>query len=218
MTNEDKAKSILKEVRGPLCDDCLTEKAHFSKRQTANAICRDLNNKSQIKRLRGLCSECKKFKIVNEYIEGRPSELAVDFQKKEKMKQAYRAWYWEGNIQSVLVNCLVKAGYTIRSVADTAARSQGKDIVTVDPDGRELWITVKGYPEKSSHTQARHWFSGALMSLILYRDENTSVSLGLALPNGFATYLNLTPRVEWLRRSMPFTIYWVSEVGEIRVE
>jgi len=28
MTNEDKAKSVLKEVRGPLCDDCLTEKAH----------------------------------------------------------------------------------------------------------------------------------------------------------------------------------------------
>lgn len=218
VTNEQKAFDVLNQARDTLCDDCLAEKARFTQRQTANSICRDLGKRSQIKRTRGICSVCKKFKIVNEYLKGKPSEVTKTFHEKEKIEQVYRPWYWEGNIQSVLVNCLVKAGYTIRSVADTAARSQGKDIVAVDSDGRELWITVKGYPEKSSHTQARHWFSDALMNLILYRDENSSVNLALALPSGFATYMNLATRIDWFRRALPLTIYWISENLQVRSE
>jgi len=218
MTNEEKALRVLNQVGGPICDDCLVLAARFSQRQTANSICRALNYRGLIKRTRSLCSACRKFKIVNEYLNDKPSESIEAQIGKEKIEQAIRPWYWEGNVQSVLVNWLVSHGHRIRAVADTIARSQGKDIVAVDSDGRELWVSVKGYPEKSAHIQARHWLSDALMSLTLYRDENSSVKLGLALPDSFATYLNLAPRLEWLRRAMPFTIYWVSDERQIRVE
>lgn len=218
MTNEEKALNVLKEAAGPFCDDCLALEACFSRRQTANSICRDLHNRGQIKRTNGNCHTCRKFKIVNEYLTDKTSRLFEKALKKEKLEQDFRPWYWEGNIQSVLVNWLVKQGYIIRAVSDTSARAQGKDIVAEDSEGKELWVTAKGYPEKSSNVQARHWFSDALMSLALYRDENSYVQLGLALPDDFATYLNLAPRIEWLRSAMPFNIYWISEEGKIRVE
>ena len=218
MTNEEKALNILKEAAGPFCDDCLALEARFSRRQTANSICRDLHNRGQIKRTNGSCHTCRKYKIVNEYLTDRATRIVETTMKEEKLEPDFHPWYWEGNIQSVLVSWLVRQGYTIRKVSDTAARAQGKDIIAVDSSEKEHWISVKGYPEKSSNVQARHWFSDALMSLTLYRDENSSVNLGLALPDGFATYLNLAPRIEWLRRAMPFTVYWVSEEGQVRAE
>lgn len=218
MTNEEKSLNILKKAGGPFCDDCLALEACFSRRQTANSICRDLHNRGQIKRTNGNCHACRKYKIVNEYLTDKTSRLFEKALKKEKLEPDFRPWYWEGNIQSVLVSWLVRQGYTIRKVSDTAARTQGKDIIAVDSSDKEHWISVKGYPERSPNVQARHWFSDALMSLTLYRDEDSSVNLGLALPDGFATYINLAPRIEWLRRAMPFTIYWVSEGGHVRVE
>jgi hypothetical protein len=109
-------------------------------------------------------------------------------------------------------------GYSILAVADTAARSPGKDIVAVAPDGRELWVSVKGYREKSPNMQARHSFAEALLDLVLYRGENPQVDLAVALPDGFRTYLGLAPRVNWLRCKMPFRIYWVAESGKVRSE
>lgn len=218
MTNEQKLLNVLNQAGGPLCDDCVAIAARFSQRQTANSICRNLDNRGQIKRVRGKCFACSKFKIVNESMKGKHSEIQTEIPKSKEIDSAYPPWYWEGNVQSVLVNWLVSRGYRIRVVADTIARSQGKDIIAVDPDGIELWVTVKGYPEKSSNVQARHWFSDALMSLALYRNENSSVKLGLALPDGFSTYLNLASRIEWLRRKMPVSFYWISEDGKIRVE
>jgi hypothetical protein len=109
-------------------------------------------------------------------------------------------------------------GFTIRSVADTLARTPGKDIVAVDVDGRELWVSVKGYPDKSPNIQARHWFAGAVFDLVLYRGESVEPRLALGLPDGFATYHNLAARIAWLRTTMPFTIYWVTPSGEVRAE
>ncbi len=128
------------------------------------------------------------------------------------------AWYWEGNVQARVVSYLVYAGYAVRNVANTASREVGKDIVAVSPDGRELWVSAKGYPEKSRNVQARHWFSGALFDLVLYRGESTDAKLALALPDGFATYANFLPRVDWLKKAMNFEVFCVSEDGSVRVE
>ncbi len=111
-----------------------------------------------------------------------------------------------------------EGGYLIQKVADTAARSPGKDIDAIGPDGRVLWVSVKGYPEKSKHTQARHWFAGGILDLVRYRHEREDVSLALCLPDGFTTYQNLARQTPWLRNAMPFVIYWVLESGEVRVE
>lgn len=103
-------------------------------------------------------------------------------------------------------------------MADTESRAPGKDIIALSPDGRELWVSVKGFPENSPNTQARHWFSGAVFDLILYHGENPDVTLALGLPDGFPTYKGLPPRVKWLQESMPFRIYWVAESGRVSVE
>lgn len=75
---------------------------------------------------------------------------------------------------------------------------------------------MKGFPEKSASVQARHWFAGAVFDLLLYRGENADVDLALGLPDGYQTYQGLTKRIEWLRRQMPFAVYWVAESGAVR--
>ncbi len=166
------------------------------------------------------CTHCRKSKIVSRVPDTSRSNVETVVSKKPMQIESDRtnAWYWEGNVQGKVVSHLVQNGYSIRSVADTASRAQGKDIVALAPDGNELWISVKGYPEKSQHVQARHWFSQAIFDLVLYRGASSTAKLALALPEGFTTYANLSPRIEWLKQTMPFEIYWVSENGGVRVE
>ncbi len=113
---------------------------------------------------------------------------------------------------------LVGQGYRIVSVSNTAARSAGKDIEAVAPGGREVWVSVKGYPEKSQYVQARHWFAGAVFDMVCYRNERPDVELVIGLPDRFATYATLAPRTAWLRGVTPFRILWVSEDGAVRAE
>jgi len=218
MKNYEKALAVLKQIGEPLCDDCLSDNANFKRRQIANSICNTLSKRNLIDRKQALCTKCAKFKKVNIYHGISPSISTVPKDFKEKAKSNIWPWYWEGNVQSVLVTWLVNQGYSILEVSNTAIRSQGKDIRAVDPKGRELWVSVKGYPENSSHTQARHYFADALLNLILYRNENSSVNLAMALPDGFATYSNLAPRISWLSKIMPMTMYWISARGNVRVE
>ena len=44
------------------------------------------------------------------------------------------------------------------------------------------------------------------------------LDLALALPDGFTRYLNLAPKTDWLRRTMPFGIYWVGQDKAVRYE
>lgn len=110
-------------------------------------------------------------------------------QKRIEVKESSCAgdnpWYWEGNIQAVLVNHLSMNGYRIVSTANTASHESGKDIEAVGADGKILWVSVKGWPEKSQNTQARHWFSQALFDIILYRNESKNVDLAVAFPDKF---------------------------------
>ena len=121
-------------------------------------------------------------------------------------------------MQSTLAAWLTHQGLRIERVANTATREAGKDIVAVTAEGKTLWVSVKGFPEgMKPYTQARHWFSGAVFDLILYRDERADVELALAFPDGFPTYRALAARLSPLRQAMPFTIYWISESGSVRI-
>ncbi len=127
-------------------------------------------------------------------------------------------WTWEGNVQSAIVTHLAARGHRIVSVAKTAAREPGKDIEARTPEGRLLWISVKGWPEKSENTQARHWFSQALLDMILYREDSPEAELAIGLPGGFPTYENLWRRISWFRKTLPLRVYWVSSDGTISKE
>lgn len=104
-------------------------------------------------------------------------------------------------------------GFTIESESDTATRAQGKDVVARDAQGAIPWVTVKGFPDKSKNTQARHWFAGALMDLARYKDEDHTASLAMALPHGFTTYENLLDRTKRTRSFFSYHVFWVHEDG-----
>lgn len=75
---------------------------------------------------------------------------------------------------------------------------EGKDIVAIAPSGQKLWISAKGYPvgtvKTNPRTQARHWFAHALFDLLLWHGEETSIAIGLALPE-YQTYRSLAPSI-----------------------
>lgn len=218
VTNKDRILSVMSTQE--ICDDCLSVLSGVYPRQTINQMCRQLSATSLILRYKGNCTRCRKHKIVSRFPDHYHTNVVTvcTYEPTQIGSAQSNDWYWEGNVKAKVVNYLVLNGYFIRSVADTTSRALGKDIVALARDGNELWVSVKGYLEKSQHEQAHHWFSHAIFDLILYRGESSTVKLALALPDGFTTYANLLPRVEWLKQTMPFEIFWVSESGGVRVE
>ncbi|MFL6140444.1 MAG: winged helix-turn-helix domain-containing protein [Labedaea sp.] len=57
-------------------------------------------------------------------------------------------WFWEGNVQSMVVRHLASRDAALRSVADTASKARGTDVVAT-LDGQMLHIEVKGWPSSS---------------------------------------------------------------------
>lgn len=209
MTNGDKILSTLKTFQHGLCDDCISKIAHISPRQTVNHFCRGLCNSGLIARNQDGCAECGQYKLVNRIsadVPARPASPAGPS----------RSWPWEGYVQEIVAALLIDAGFVVRT-ANTATREHGKDIDARGSDGRRLWVTVKGYPEKSADQQARHWFAEVVYDLVRYGTEDRGVSLGVGLPD-HRTYKVLALRVEWLKTQLPFKFYWVSQDGSVRVE
>lgn len=218
MAIRDKLKATLQRS-GPMCDDCLSSSSFVKPRQTVNARCRELEAEGQLERRTDRCPQCKATKIVNRLLvegEDRPIKTNVVEEEEDNQFGNDRPWYWEGNVQERIVEHLSFSGWEISSSANTATREAGKDIVAVK-DGKELWVSVKGWPEKSINTQARHWFSGALFDLVLYRDLDPAALLAIGIPGRFSTYTNLIERVRWLRCNLPFEIFLVSEDGSVEV-
>ncbi|QSO50909.1 hypothetical protein JZ785_18765 [Alicyclobacillus curvatus] len=218
MTNKDRILSALSHAS--LCDDCLSAVSGVEPRQQVYSICTGLHANKLIHRHHGKCDHCRKAKLTNSMLNNqRPhDEVAVAALPSITPTKDSRPWYWEGNVQARVVSYLAKTRYAIRSVSDTASREAGKDIVAVGPDGHELWVSVKGYPESSGNVRARQWFSAAIFDLLLYRGQDPKARLAMALPAGFVTYSNLLPRIVWLKQDMQFQVFWVSEDGSVGVE
>ena len=112
---------------------------------------------------------------------------------------------------------LSSRGFAVRQAANTATREQGIDVIAGSSSGRDLLVTVKGWPEESADVQARHWFAGTLLDLVLYRGDYPDAQLGVAFPDGFTTYKTLARRTAWLAEAVPFSIFWVAEGGDVTV-
>lgn len=121
----------------------------------------------------------------------------------------------------MVVQYLVRNGYAIDSVANTATKEHGKDIVAAR-DGQSLWVTVKGFPverpDKRTHssTQAGHWFKHALYDAIAYRQVTGDGQVAVALPD-FKRYRDLAASVEWVSKIGRFDYYWVKPDGTVTV-
>lgn len=122
---------------------------------------------------------------------------------------------------------LVARGWTIISVADTATKEAGIDVLAERAVNR-LAVEVKGYPSERYASgkrrgerkptrppvQARHWYAGALLTTMLTRGSHPDWTLALALPD-FPTYRSLLERTASSLRALDVDIYLVSEDGRV---
>ena len=167
-----------------LCDDCMVGPASLAARQVSFSTCTQLEKDGLVRRYKDQCSLCGKYKTVNILSDkGTPhpvthsSIIPSDSPNSERIASVScddgKPWHWEGNVQSVIASWLAKNGYSIRQVSNTGTHEAGKDIIALDPEGKELWVTVKGFPEKKTEnstnpsTQARFWFSHAIFDTVL---------------------------------------------------
>jgi hypothetical protein len=164
----------------------------------------------------GVCCDCGRTKTVTAL-----SALPTVCDTVSSSLGSARAWTWEGNVQARIAAHLVLEGFTLRQVVDTASKAPGVDIIA-ERGGRELWVTVKGYPAGTSRTnpatQSRHWFSHAMFDVVRYRTERPDVDLGVGLPDSFASYVGLAKKAAWLKQSAPFKFFWVAADGFVREE
>src|SRR5207248_1105760 len=128
-------------------------------------------------------------------------------------------WYWEGNVQATVARFLAAGGWTIESVADTASRQRGIDLVATKGD-RRLAVEVKGYPgtvyargERAGQpkptaptTQARHWYAQALLTAVLTGDLDDPAEIALAFPD-MPRFRELIGRSEWAIRRLGVRVF-----------
>lgn len=126
-------------------------------------------------------------------------------------------WYTEGNVRSRLLDWLHRHGYFEPRDAETKSRGDD-DLIVEGAYGARRRISVRGFPGADMQEQAHAWLGSAVLDLSVHRNEGTDVGLALALPAGFAVFTKPAAQLAWLRAAMPFTLYWVSESGDVRVE
>lgn len=136
-------------------------------------------------------------------------------------------WHTEANVQAQIVTHLVVNGWNIVSVANTATKEQGLDVLA--RRGTEtVGIEVKGYPSRfyadparagqrkptQPPTQARVWYSSAIMSAMRLRSRQREMRAVIALPH-FPTYRALYADTKWGLDQCGIEVWWVTEDGAV---
>lgn len=137
-------------------------------------------------------------------------------------------WFWEGNVVAALARHLQANGWTIQSVADTATKQHGVDLIAAQGP-RRLLIEAKGYPSKSYSdprraqerkrtsptTQAGHWLSSALSSAMKHRDVDPGAEIAVALPD-FSRYRKLLRARQRSLIALRFDVYLIAEDDSVQ--
>jgi hypothetical protein len=199
-------------------DDELAKALNLKYRQQPNSRCRQLESEGLVVR-REVHGKIHNFWVGGDqpYVQLEPKKTSSPSSPSKIDKDN---WFWEGNLQSVVVKYLASQGYLIRSVADTASRQPGKDIIA-EKGGRAMWVSVKGYPKGTERTrpstQAGHWFKQVIFDVIEYRGESKEAEIAVALPE-FSRYRALSEKITWFQEAANFVYFWVQENGDIEIE
>lgn len=192
-------------------DDELAESLDLTRRQQANNRCHKMEKEGLVERRR------VGNKIRNFIADSKRAGLVI--RREYESSEADMPWFWEGNVQTYVVEFLKSQGYSIVKAANTRTHERGKDIEARKGD-RVLWVTVKGYPEGTERTrpstQAPHWFKQALFDIVAWRGESSQAKLSIALPD-YSRYHDLLDKVAWLLPIANFSILWVHEDGTVAV-
>ena len=223
MSVRDRIVEHLKAHDEGVDDDMLTEALGLSRRQHANQECRKLESAGLVERRR-VSGKIRNFatgtaRACSEEVTESPPTVSVT-SSQQFFRNPDKPWYWEGNVQSVVAQFLTGKGYTIRRVANTLTKEQGKDIIAVSSTGQELWVSVKGRPGRTPRTtpylMARHYLSHAMRDMLVWRDENESVDLALGLPE-FITYRNGVRTMAGRFADLTVSVIWVFEDAKVEV-
>jgi len=196
-------------------DDVLAAALQLPNRQEANSYCRNLEKSGLVIRRR-VGGKIHNFLTVSA---PKLKDTPITRKLNDNVEKS-TDWFWEGNIQSKIIEYLVSNKCQILSVADTESRQTGIDI-TAKKNGLNIWISVKGYPRETEKTkaltQAGHWFKDVIFDVLRYRQDDAKIIIGVGLPD-FPRYRNLASSISWFKNSGKFTYFWVNENGEVRPE
>ena len=148
MSRQDQLLASLASGRR-LCDDCLSDIAGVTPRQSVYQACTALRDSGLITRMTDACEACNRSKITNARLlcDTRPSAMVsvaspasvgMPALNPSPAIAGQKPWFWEGNVQARIVEHLKEAGISIISSANTSTREQGKDILAKEIDGTEL--------------------------------------------------------------------------------
>jgi hypothetical protein len=235
--NRERILAALSEGEEPLCDDCISVLAGVRPRQTVFRICSQLSETNAIIREPQICSRCGRFKNASRasgsdpYPSARgvlsspaPAPLAtVEF-------AVDRPWHWEGHIQSRLAQHLPADDWAVRSAADTATKARGIHLMATK-GSRCLTVEVKGYPTATFEhgpkrgqpkmtqpaTQARQYFSHALLGMMLLRHKHPDAEIAACFPK-FETFVSLARRTRASFELLGFGLYFVAQDGRVGLE
>jgi hypothetical protein len=136
-------------------------------------------------------------------------------------------WHTEANVQSSLVAALVNAGARILSVANTATKEHGIDVITAR-DGQTIGIEVKGFPSRNyadparadevkrtqPSTQAAHWYSQAVLAAMRLRGKEPSWRSVIVLPD-FPRYRDLHAQTVGSLTAAQIEVWWIDASGAL---
>ncbi|TDC56649.1 hypothetical protein E1212_01360 [Jiangella ureilytica] len=136
-------------------------------------------------------------------------------------------WPWEGEVQSLFAAYLREHGWRLVSLADTASREHGVDVVA-RKDDRRLGAEVKGWPSAGyadvrradeikktrPSTQAGHWYSQALVKAVMLLDSHPGHESLVVLPD-MPRYRDLAERTRTGRAAAGVHVLFVAETGSV---
>ncbi|MDD9206675.1 hypothetical protein PU560_09385 [Georgenia sp. 10Sc9-8] len=155
------------------------------------------------------------------------SPAAAIMRSSGKQPEQSGAWYSETNVQASLVTALVTDKWRILSVANTATKERGVDVIAVR-DGETVGIEVKGFPGRGyadparanevkrtkPSTQAVHWYSQAVLAAMRLRGKQPTWRNVIALPD-LPRYRDLHAETAASLAAAQIEVWWVDESGEV---
>jgi hypothetical protein len=136
-------------------------------------------------------------------------------------------WHTEANIQAALVTALAGEGWRILSVANTATKEHGIDVIA-SRAGQTVGVEVKGFPSRgyadparagevkrtSPSTQAGHWYSQAVLAAMRLRGKEPHWRSVIALPD-FPRYRDLHAETAGSLSAAQIEVWWVDQAGRV---
>ncbi|MEV0794299.1 hypothetical protein [Kribbella sp. NPDC050459] len=136
-------------------------------------------------------------------------------------------WHTEANIQAALVTDLVADGWRILSVANTATKERGIDVIAARAS-QTVGVEVKGFPSRgyadparagevkrtTPSTQAGHWYSQAVLAAMRLRGKEPRWRSVIALPD-FPRYRALYAETAGSLAAAQIEVWWVDQTGAV---